>query len=192
MVGSPATPRMCVNRPMPRKLFKKYLPDPNLLRDHKHLRMFGERLADPNLWHLNRRSVASGMAIGLFCAMLPMPFQMLPAAMLAILLRANLPLSVVLVWLTNPLTMIPVAWASYLLGATLVGIDTGWTMEDISPGWALANFPPLVLGALLIGAGLAVLGWYGVQLFWRLHVRRQWRQRCEARRRRQAGTSDRR
>ena len=69
---------------MPRKFLRKYLPDPMRIQEHKHLRMFGQRLADPNLWHLNRRSIAGGTAIGLFCAMLPMPFQMLPAAALAI------------------------------------------------------------------------------------------------------------
>ncbi len=172
---------------MPRKLLKKYLPDPAHLREHKHLRVFGERLADPNLWHLNRRSIAGGAFIGLFCALLPMPFQMLPAAMLAILFRANMPISIALVWLTNPVTMVPVAWAAYHTGAYLLGSDTTWTVNDNGWDWMWANYPPLLLGSLLIGLALGLSGWFGVHYVWRLHIRHQWRIRQEKRRAKRAG-----
>lgn len=166
---------------MPRKFLRKYLPDPHQLREHKHLRVFGERLSDPNLWHLNRRSVANATFIGLFCAMLPIPLHMIPAAMLAIAFRANLPLSVALVWVTNPLTIIPAAWAAYRLGAALLGVNTNWSISDIGPEWLMANFPPLAVGALLIGLALAICGRLAIQYLWRAHVRRQWRLRVEAR-----------
>ena len=78
---------------MAKKLIRRYLPDAHKIRDHKHLRLFGTLLHDPNLWHLNRRSVAGAFAVGLFMAFVPMPFQMIPAAALAILLRVNLPIS---------------------------------------------------------------------------------------------------
>lgn len=170
---------------MPRKLLKKYLPDPTHLRQHKHLRMFGERLADPNLWHMNRRSIAGGTAIGIFCAFLPMPFQMLPAAMLAILFRANIPISIALVWLTNPLTVVPVAWATYHLGALMLGTDTNWSVNDIGLEWMWANYLPLLLGSLVVGIVLAIAGWFGAHYVWRLHIRRQWHRRQEQRRARQ-------
>lgn len=181
-----ALPRLlCVIAPMPRKFLKKYLPDPARLREHRHLRVFGQRLADPNLWHLNRRSVARGALIGMFCAFLPMPMQMLPAAFLAIAFRANLPITILLVWLTNPLTMLPAFYGTYTLGTWLMGIENDVALRDLSvdtfPAWAWANFKPLVLGSLVTGVILAVTSYLAANQAWRLHVRREWKARRERR-----------
>jgi uncharacterized protein (DUF2062 family) len=77
------------------------------IKGHKNLSFLGEKLHDPNLWHLNRRSVSAAFAIGLFAAWIPTPGQMVIAAIIALYFRANLPISVALVWITNPLTMPP-------------------------------------------------------------------------------------
>ena len=82
---------------MPRRSIKRFMPDPDSIKKHKSLRFLGSLLHDPNLWHLNRHSVARAMAVGLFAAFIPMPFQMLLAASLAILVRSNMPISVGLV-----------------------------------------------------------------------------------------------
>ena len=82
---------------MPREFFKRHMPDPQSIQDNKSLRFLGSLLHDANLWHLNRQSIARAMAVGLFWAMIPMPMQMLAAALVAIPLRANLPLSIGLV-----------------------------------------------------------------------------------------------
>eukprot|EP00487_Bulimina_marginata_P007241 TRINITY_DN2794_c0_g1_i1.p1 TRINITY_DN2794_c0_g1~~TRINITY_DN2794_c0_g1_i1.p1 ORF type:complete len:100 (-),score=0.93 TRINITY_DN2794_c0_g1_i1:149-448(-) len=72
---------------MPKNLIKKYLPDPDFIKEHKNLRIFGELLHNANLWHLNRRSAAGAFAVGIFMAFVPVPFQMLLAAGAAILLK---------------------------------------------------------------------------------------------------------
>lgn len=181
---------LCANRPMPRKLLKKYLPNPAHLREHKHLKMFGARLTDGNLWHLNRHSVAAGACIGLFCALLPIPLQLFPAAVLAILFRANLPLSVALVWITNPLTAVPIWYGAYLLGTEILGKEASWRIKDSSfeavsrAMWE--NFGhiylPMFIGSLLIGIVLGGTAWAAVHYMWRANIRHHWRLRREKRR----------
>ena len=79
---------------MPRKLLKRIMPDHRTIREHPHLAKFGHRLTDPKLWHLNRRTVALGLALGLFICFMPVVGQMFIAAGLAVLWRVNLPISV--------------------------------------------------------------------------------------------------
>lgn len=169
---------------MPRKFIKRYLPDPLRFREHRHLQMFGRRLQDPNIWHLNRHTVAGGVGTGVFIAFLPIPFQMVIAAAAAIMLRINLPLSVVAVWVSNPLTMAPMLYFSYRLGNWLLGGNMRERGFEPTLQWfwvELHNiWQPLLLGSVICGA-LAGLAAYGlVHLMWRLHIR----QRLRLRRRR--------
>lgn len=170
---------------MPKRLIKRWLPDQDKLKEHKHLRLFGKLLLDANLWHLNRRSAAGAFAVGLFMAWIPLPCQMLLAAGGAILFRVNLPLSVALVWLSNPVTMPPLFYGAYLVGCQLLGhpaqhIDIQFTWE-----WLVSVFetlaPPLLLGSLVLALLSALMGYAFIRTFWRINTIRQWQKRKEAR-----------
>ncbi len=166
---------------MPRRWIKRYLPDHGTLREHPHLRRFGARLQDGNLWHLNRRSVAGGVAVGLFWAFIPIPFQMLPAAASAIALRTNLPISVVLVWLTNPLTIPPIWYACYQFGAWL--LDMPPRVVNFTPSLAnLLNnmqgiWKPFLIGSISFSLLSAAVGFALVRLAWRIYIVRHQRTR---------------
>ena len=170
---------------MPKRLIKRWLPDQDKLKEHKHLRLFGKLLLDANLWHLNRRSAAGAFAVGLFMAWIPLPCHMLLAAGGAILFRVNLPLSVALVWLSNPFTMPPLFYGAYLVGCQLLGhpaqhIDIQFTWE-----WLVSVFetlaPPLLLGSLVLALLSALMGYAFIRTFWRINTVRQWQKRKEAR-----------
>jgi uncharacterized protein (DUF2062 family) len=166
---------------MPKRLIKRITPDHETIRSHKHMRIFGTLLHDPRLWHLNRRSAAGAFAIGLFMAFVPVPFQMLLAAGGAILTRVNLPLSVALVWLTNPITMPPVFYFCYLVGAALLGHPVQ-PFHFSLPGVGLAArlngiWAPFLLGCLVCGAAASLIGYLGIHALWRWHVVRQLRRR---------------
>lgn len=126
---------------------------------------------------MNRRSVAGAFAVGLFMAFVPIPSQMAAAAALAILFRVNLPISVALVWITNPLTMAPVFYSAYKLGQWVLDaphvpmhfeLSLHWLMSDMLLVWR-----PFLLGCFILSAVAAASGYVGVRAFWRLYIIRK-------------------
>lgn len=166
---------------MPKRTIQRFMPDGDTIRNHKHLQCFGHLLHKAGLWRLNRRSVAMAVAVGLFFAFVPVPFQMMLAAGGAIFFNANMPISVGMVWLTNPVTMPPVFYVCYLVGAWVLGIPTGNFDFELSWQWLasglLAIWKPFLLGCFLLGLLSAVLGYLGMNLTWRFMVLRRWHRR---------------
>ncbi len=160
---------------MPKEFLRKYMPNPEMIKNHKSLQFLGDKLHDANLWHLNRRSVAMAFAIGLFGAWIPTPGQMVIAAMAAIYFRANLPISVGLVWLTNPITMPPLFYFAYLVGLTLLNLPAAeFSLDAVLSGDILF---PFLTGCFILGVLSATLGYVGIQFFWRYHASRRWSDR---------------
>jgi hypothetical protein len=170
---------------MPRRLFKRYMPDPTRIKEHKSLRFLGSLLHDPNLWHLNRHSVARAMGIGLFAALMPIPLQMLLAALLAIAVRGNMPISVSLVWLTNPITMPPVFYCTYQIGAWLMQLPPRRLPDELTWEWISGQFStlwqPFLLGSVVAAVVFGALAYCLTLVYWRWWVGRQWRLRREKR-----------
>jgi len=166
---------------MPKKFLKRFMPDHDTIRNHKHLKIFGTLLHSPNLFHLNRRSVAGAFANGLFNAFVPVPFQMVLAAAGAIIFKVNLPLSIALVWITNPLTMPPIFYGSYKVGTWLMGTETGDFDFELSYEWLMnglsAIWQPFLLGCFVCGAIASMTGYMIMRVYWRLHVVKAWRKR---------------
>ncbi|MCK8516479.1 DUF2062 domain-containing protein [Methylonatrum kenyense] len=166
---------------MPKHLIRRYLPSSRKLREHQSVRMFGNRLQDSRLWHLNRHPVAGGFGIGVFLAFQPMPFQMLAAAFLAILLRLNLPVSVLAVWISNPLTMAPLLFFNYRIGSWMLGRGDRERGFEPTLHWFWTEFhaiwQPLLLGSIICGAIAAMAAYGFVHLVWRLHLRQRLRLR---------------
>lgn len=173
-----------------RKHLRKYLPDHEAIRANRWLAPFGNTLLHPRLWHLNRRSAAGGFAVGLYCGLIPGPFQILGAAIFSVAFRVNLPLALFTTFYTNPFTIVPLYLLAYRLGRFALG-DVGgkfvpppefaaadlleWTraMGD----WMLGLGAPLAVGVVLLANILAVLGYFVVRLGWRFYLIRVWRKR---------------
>ncbi|MDQ6995612.1 MAG: DUF2062 domain-containing protein [Mariprofundaceae bacterium] len=165
----------------PRKLVQRWMPDAKSIRENKYLCCFGTLLHDKALWHISRHTLAKAFLVGLFCAMLPIPFQMLVAATGAIALHANLPVSVGLVWLTNPLTMPPVFYAAYKFGSWLLDSPEQVFHFEASMEWAMNGmmmiWQPFLLGCLTLGILLGVLGFVFIHITWRGMVLWRWKMR---------------
>ncbi|MGQ8363938.1 DUF2062 domain-containing protein [Glaciecola sp. 1036] len=166
---------------MPRKFFRRVLPNHEQVKSQKMLKIFGALLHDPNLWHLNRRSARGAFGIGLFFAFWPVPFQMFLSAGLAIPCRVNLPLSVATVWITNPLTMPPIFYTAYLVGSTVLGTEMTSFHFQLSWSWVIESIntigPAFLLGCFICSIVAAAIGYFGLDWVWRLSVRKAWRKR---------------
>jgi len=166
---------------MTKKFLKKYLPSPETIKNNKHLSIFGHLFSDPNLWHLNRHSVATAASIGLFIGYLPLPGHMIAAAFLAIIFRANLAIAVALVWISNPFTIPPMFYLAYRVGAHVLATKPEHFHFETNYHWFIHEFDhfaiPLLVGSLICGATLAILGNIAVRLYWRYRVATAWKKR---------------
>jgi uncharacterized protein (DUF2062 family) len=162
-----------------KRWLKRITPDRQQISGQGQLKIFGSLLHDPNLWHLNRRSVSGAVAIGLFVMYLPPMGQMVIAAAAAILLRVNLPISVVLVWLTNPITIPPMYYFAYVVGSWILGTSAAAFQVEFWFDWRnwLEIIAPLTVGSLVCGSVCSVLGYLAVQGLWRWNLMRQIRRR---------------
>lgn len=177
-----------------RKFFRKFVPHHETVKSHRWIKPFGSWLHHPNLWHLHRRSVAGGVAIGLFCGLIPGPLQMISAALLAVLFRVNLPVAAFTTLYTNPLTIVPLYLLAYELGAWVSGARSGAAVVQPSfpeldwHNWATGLWAwlemlgePILIGLPLLALGLAITGYFAVRLAWRVVVIWKWRARKQRR-----------
>lgn len=180
-----------------RKFFKKYLPAHETIRHNRFVALFGERLQHHNLWHLHRRSVAGGFAVGLFTGLIPgsNPVQFFFAALFAVAFKVNLPVAVITTLYSNPFTILPIYVAAYEIGAFVTGgtadgiPDMGLHLMDKSISewvpalidWVVSLGKPLLVGMLLLALLLSSTGYFTVRAGWRLFAIYEWRKRAKRR-----------
>jgi len=177
-----------------RKFFRKFLPHHETIKSHRWIKPFGGLLLHHNLWHLHRRSVAGGVAVGLFCGLIPGPLQMISAALMAVIFRVNLPVAAFTTLYTNPLTIVPLYALAYELGKWVSGAHNGVTMAQPSFselhwhnlmselwGWVVMLGEPFLIGLPLLALSLAFVGYFAVRVAWRAVVIWKWHRRKQRR-----------
>lgn len=166
---------------MPRRLLKKLFPQIEYVKNSRWMDIFGSASRDPNLWHINRRSASRAAAVGLFCAFIPIPIQMILAAGIAIIFRANIPLSVIVVWVSNPLTIPPLFYFAYKVGALLLDVHVEPFHFEFSLNWLFTElqdrWQPFLVGCLCTGALASASGYTIVTIYWKIYVNYVWRNR---------------
>ena len=164
---------------------KRITPDRHALERHWCLKHFTAMLMERGCWTFHRYSVTRAFALALFIAFIPptplLPVHLLTCTVLGLCFRLNLPVMFATVFASNPLTWFPQIAGSLWVGAKLMGLDlmpllhavkhqSFWA--DIAGLWA-----PLLLGALVLGAIAALVGFILAQAAWRarviLHLRRR-------------------
>jgi uncharacterized protein len=178
---------------MPRKFFRKFLPSYDAVRNNRYIAWLGPLLQHHNLWHLRCRSVAGGVAVGLFAGLVPgsNPVQFTVAALLAIAFRVNLPIAALVTLYSNPFTIVPLYYVAFKLGQ-LVLLQSEGTLPPLTYGledkglsewipaaleWLTSVGKPLLIGLPLLAVLLALAGFFATHWAWRLYVRCAWQRR---------------
>lgn len=169
---------------------KHLLPTADQVRENRWLRWLGPALFRPQLWHITRRGVALGVALGFFFGLL-IPVAQIPlSAASAVILRANLPAAIASTLVTNPITFAPIYYGAYRIGTALIGngtqppdIEVAHTLEKSSgeTGSWIARITalgkPLLLGLLIMACSAGVLVYLLIMGLWRLKIMLAWRRR---------------
>ncbi|GIK84709.1 MAG: DUF2062 domain-containing protein [Burkholderiales bacterium] len=176
-----------------RRLTRRLEPFVDEITSHPWVAKYAPRLADPDLWHLNRRSTARAVAVGLFSGLIPGPFQVIGSVALSIAVRANFPLAAITTLYTNPFTIVPLYIVAYEYGKLFVP-GAGAGVPSPPPGFALSATyvgavfawmgdlgKPLAVGVLMLALTLALVGWTVVRVGWRCHAIWAWRRRARLR-----------
>ena len=174
-----------------RKLRRK-LPKKQDIENTPSLSIFKSFWKRPELWAMNRNSIPVGISVGIFCAFLPMPFEMLAAAFLAIVLGGNIVFAISMVWISNPLTWVPLYTPCYLFGARLLRLDpiAITEMSSFKINTELGyHYAALWLGCLIIGVTISSLTYAFLRIIWRRQVQYEWSERKKYRLRKRKKSS---
>lgn len=167
-------------------LIRKHMPTREEMAQNKYLRPIAHRFLSPELWRFTRRSVPRGIALGLFTAFIIPVGQIFLAAFLALPTRANVPLSALATFITNPFTLPFWLIAANRVGAFVLKMDAattevlnhmmadgGWTMifEAVEVAGVTA------FGFIVLAVISAAIGYLIGSFAWRLIVAGKWARR---------------
>ncbi len=159
---------------MPRRFFRKFAFKRHQLVESRLVAPFQHLLHDQKLWGIRRKTVVPAVALGTFVAFLPIPGHVVAAVLGSLLVRCNIPVAAVTTFVSNPVTIGPMFYFSYRVGASLLGIEPGQFQIELSIAWLSGTFlsiwQPLVLGSVLVGAISAVIAYVFLDVFWRLSI----------------------
>ena len=166
---------------------KKYLPTSKQIAEIRALSFLRHLLLEPNLWHMNRYSLSFGFLIGGICCFLPIFFQSVPCVLLCVWIRCNVPVAVLVVWISNPITFGPMMYFAYRVGLWILGTEQEiellnpslkWFVDQISIVWQ-----PIIVGSLACGVAFGMAGFIVIQLYYRWRIARYKLRKLDARRR---------
>lgn len=179
---------------MPKHLFRRILPTPEKVARVPGIKYFGDHIMAPKLWYVNRRSIAGAVFWGLFCGMLPIPMHTFLAVLAAVIFGVNLPICLLMVWVSNPITLPPILGFGYWIGAHLLHepmisahqighlfkqflnwiIGTGKNPFDNNMHISIW---PLIVGLMVEALLLSSIAALLTRIIWRFYVIFKWRQR---------------
>lgn len=166
---------------------RAYTPTREQMARNRYLAPIAHRFLSPELWRFTRRSVPRGVALGLFAGFIIPVGQIFLAAFLALPARANVPLSALVTFVTNPFTFPFWAYIAKELGEFILKIDNaatgGAARTEIESGrwsWLIEMFAGVgvtvlvtVFGFIVLAVVSAAVGYLLSSVVWRFMVFRK-------------------
>lgn len=168
-------------------LIRKYTPTREEMARNKYLAPIAHRFLAPELWRFTRRSVPRGVALGIFAGFIIPVGQIFLAAFMALPARANVPLSALVTFITNPFTFPFWAVVANRVGDFMLRLENAGTggaaKDEMTSGrwtWLFEMFEGVGVTVLETVAGFVVLavvgaavGYVASSFVWRFMVARR-------------------
>ncbi|SPL72304.1 DUF2062 domain-containing protein [Acinetobacter stercoris] len=176
---------------MTKRFYHRWLPSPDSVKNSKILKIFGDSALNPVLWYVNKKSISRAMLIGTFWGILPIPFHSVLIMLCVILFDANLPISLMLAWIMNPFTIIPILYFAFWIGTKIYNVHminnemilgilhqvVRW-IKNLGHGYVDLSLAKILLTGLIIEAAIfAILAYFITRLVWQYHVYQKWQKR---------------
>ena len=176
---------------MAKHFFQSWLPSVERVNNLKLMRIFGDRVLKPQLWYVNRKSISKAVFIGTFWGILPIPLHSALIIITVLLFEANLPISLLLAWIMNPFTIVPILIFAFWIGTQIYGVHminkdmllgvfhqiVHW-IQNFGHGHIDFSLAKILATGLLIEALLfAVVLFTLTRIYWRWTVIKKWRNR---------------
>lgn len=152
-------------------LIRKYTPTREEMARNKYLAPIAHRFLAPELWRFTRRSVPRGVALGIFAGFIIPVGQIFLAAFLALPARANVPLSALVTFITNPFTFPFWAVVANRVGDFILKLEQAGTggaaAEEMTSGrwsWFFEMFEGVGITVLETVFGFVVLAIVGASI----------------------------
>jgi uncharacterized protein (DUF2062 family) len=154
-----------------RSVFKtiRFLKHPRKLRKSPAMRWFARHFLDKRVWKPTQHTFSGGVAVGMFITVQLLPIQMPAATILSAIFRVNIPIAIALCWLSNPFTLVFIAWLEYVIGKWFLAFYTTVPTtpfpthlpDSMVDAWIVLkeHAPVVLIGGIILGAIVAPISY---------------------------------
>lgn len=124
-------------------------------QNSKAIAKLSEYLNATQLWEFTPSAIQKGVALGVACSWIPMPFHTTIAVFLAVLIDCNVLMVITSIWVANPITMPFMYYYAYELGSYIMDVHVDNLQFHLSIKDMLHDlheiWQPFLLGCMILG-----------------------------------------
>lgn len=122
------------------------------------------------LWEFTPNSIEKGIALGVACSWIPLPFHTTIAVFLAIVIDCNILMVITSIWVANPITMPLMYYSAYKFGAYIMAVNESNLQFHLSIKDMLhdlhAIWQPFLLGCTIFSITSGIITYSVLKYIW--------------------------